>query len=68
MSHSDKIKTRIESSLDELQMLSYDNGWNAVLDELNRCITEKHLANDRIAVEVLVWARGRIADLSEVIE
>lgn len=59
------MKARLEVSLDELQSLSYDAGWNAVLDELNSAITEKHQAGDRIAVEVLVWFRGRVADLAE---
>lgn len=63
-----KIKTQIEANLDELQSLSYDAGWNAVLDELNTAITEKHQAGDRIAVEVLAWFRSRVADLAESIQ
>lgn len=66
--NENKLRHRVEHCLDELEMSAYDAGWNAVLDELNRCITEKHLENDRIAVEVLAWARGRIADLAETVE
>lgn len=62
-SFEEQVKVKIDANLDELQMLSYDNGWNAVLDIINGAITEKHLAQDKIAVDVLVWLRERIAGI-----
>lgn len=54
-------KREIDFALDTIMMKSYDEGWNAVLDIVNAAITEKHMAQDRIAVEVLVWLRHKIA-------
>jgi len=57
------LRTLVEHHMDELQMVSYDTGWNAVIDELNRCIAIKEQEQDTIAVAVLIWARDRISTL-----
>lgn len=67
-SSEDRVKAQLEVSLDELQSLYYDAGWNAVLDELNNAITEKQWVNDQRAVEVLTEFRSRVADLAESVE
>lgn len=59
----EKEKREIDFALDTIMMKSYDNGWNAVLDIINAAITEKHMAQDKIAVDVLVWLRERIAGI-----
>jgi hypothetical protein len=59
-------KQQVDFALDVLAMKAYDAGWNSALDVLNEAINHKHLAGDRIAVEVLVWARDRLANFVEV--
>lgn len=57
----ERERERIERSIDELTEQAFDEGWNSVLDVLNNVIAEKQMQNDMIAVEVLVYARDRIA-------
>jgi hypothetical protein len=57
----EKEKREIDFALDTLAMKAYDAGWNSVLDLINEAITEKHMAQDKIAVEVIVWLRNKIA-------
>ena len=57
----EKQRERLDAKIDELVEHAFDEGWNSVLTILNNVITEKHNAGDRIAVEVLVYARARIA-------
>jgi hypothetical protein len=54
-------KKEIDFALDSLAMKAFDAGWNSVLDIINEAITEKHMTQDKIAVEVIVWLRNRIA-------
>lgn len=57
----ERERERIERNIDELVEQAFDEGWNSVLGILNNVIVEKQLINDKIAVEVLVYARDRIA-------
>lgn len=57
----ERERERIERSIDDLTEQAFDEGWNSVLDVLNNVIAEKQMQNDMIAVEVLVYARDRIA-------
>ncbi len=57
----ERERERIERSIDELTEQAFDEGWNSVLGVLNNVIAEKQMQNDMIAVEVLVYARDRIA-------
>jgi N-acetylglucosamine kinase-like BadF-type ATPase len=61
MSLFEEQRERLDAKFDELVEHAFDEGWNSVLTILNNVIDEKHRAGDRIAVEVLVYARGRIA-------
>ena len=57
----ERERERIERNIDELVEQAFDEGWNSVLGVLNNVIAEKQMQNDIIAVEVLVYARDRIA-------
>jgi N-acetylglucosamine kinase-like BadF-type ATPase len=57
----ERERERLDRQIDELVEQGFDAGWNSALDILNHVINEKHQAGDRIAVEVLVYARSRIA-------
>lgn len=57
----ERERQAIDKKVDEAMMAAYDAGWNSVIDILNIIINEKHQAGDKIAVEVLAYARGRIA-------
>jgi N-acetylglucosamine kinase-like BadF-type ATPase len=57
----EKQRERLDAQLDDLVATAFDEGWNSALGILNNVIVEKHNAGDRIAVEVLVYARSRIA-------
>lgn len=61
MSLFEQQRERLDAQLDQLVEHAFDEGWNSVLTILNNVIDEKHRAGDRIAVEVLVYARARIA-------
>lgn len=57
----ERERERIDRKIDELVEQAFDEGWNSVLGILNNVIVEKQRINDKIAVEVLVYARDRIA-------
>jgi len=55
-------RKNIDQRIDELTFSAYDAGWNAAVEILNAVIKDKKAEGDLIAVAVLEFARGKLAE------
>jgi hypothetical protein len=58
-------RKNIDQRIDELTFSAYDAGWNAAVEILNAVIKDKKAEGDLIAVAVLEFARGKLAECDE---
>jgi hypothetical protein len=50
------MRKAVDSSLDELAMVNFNEGYSAANDGLDELSNMKHNEGDTIAAEVLIWA------------
>jgi hypothetical protein len=53
---SKSMRSAIESSLDALEMIDFNNGFEAATNGLDELSDQKHNAGDTTAAEILRWA------------
>ena len=58
-------RKNIDQRIDNLVFSAYDAGWNAAVGILHATIKDKEAQGDTVAVEVLKWALGEMAEDSE---
>jgi N-acetylglucosamine kinase-like BadF-type ATPase len=55
-------RKNIDQRIDNLVFSAYDAGWNAAVEIFGAAIKEKEEQGDTIAVDVLKWALGQLAE------
>ena len=50
------MRKAVDSSLDALAMVNFNEGFSAAIDGLDELSNMKHNEGDTIAAEVLIWA------------
>jgi N-acetylglucosamine kinase-like BadF-type ATPase len=55
-------RKNIDQRIDNLVFSAYDAGWNAAVEIFAAAIKEKEKQGDTIAVDVLKWALGQLAE------
>jgi hypothetical protein len=53
---SKSMRSAIESSLDALEMIDFNNGFEAATNGLDELSDMKHNAGEKVAAEILRWA------------
>jgi hypothetical protein len=59
---TERVIAKIYGSASDLVLMGSDIQKIEFFEEFRKLLTEKELANDRVAVEVLSWAYDRLAD------
>jgi hypothetical protein len=56
MKAAETMRSSIDHSLEALQMISFNDGFEAAIDALDEMSNQLHNENDTLAAEVLRWA------------